>query len=50
MVDSVSAIKLRWHDVLFVAEWVFTILFTVEYLLRLWVVRRPLRMPPAFSA
>lgn len=35
MVDSVNAIKLRWHEVLFVAEWVFTVLFTAEYLLRL---------------
>ena len=48
MVDSVNAIKLRWHEVLFVAEWVFTILFTAEYLLRLWVVRRPLRYATSF--
>lgn len=48
MVDSVNAIKLRWHEVLFVAEWVFTALFTVEYLLRLWVVRRPLRYATSF--
>lgn len=48
MLDSVSAIKLRWHQVLFIAEWVFTILFTAEYLLRLWVVRRPLRYATSF--
>lgn len=29
-------------------EWVFTLLFTVEYILRLWCVRRPLRYARSF--
>ena len=48
MVDSVTGIKARWHEVLFIAEWVFTILFTIEYGLRLWIVRQPLRYATSF--
>jgi voltage-gated potassium channel len=48
MLDSVSAIKTRWHEALFVAEWIFTILFTLEYALRLSVVRRPWRYATSF--
>lgn len=48
MLDSVTSIKVRWHAVLFVAEWVFTILFTVEYLLRLSVVKQPWRYATSF--
>ena len=48
MLDSVTSIKIRWHEVLFIAEWVFTILFTAEYLLRLSVVQRPWRYATSF--
>ena len=48
MLDSVSAVKARWHDALYVAEWGFTILFTLEYGLRLWSVKRPLRYATSF--
>ena len=48
MLDSVASIKVRWHEALFAAEWVFTILFTVEYGLRLWSVKRPLRYATSF--
>lgn len=48
MVDSVASIKARWHEALLIAEWVFTILFTVEYALRLWSVRKPLRYATSF--
>jgi voltage-gated potassium channel len=43
MLDSVPAIHARWAAWFFPVEWAFTALFTVEYLLRLAVVRRPLR-------
>ncbi|MDO5506556.1 MAG: ion transporter [Pseudoxanthomonas suwonensis] len=43
MLDSVPSIRARWHGPLYVAEWVFTALFLAEYLVRLWVVRSPLR-------
>src|SRR5687768_10275880 len=43
MLDSVASINARYARELLAAEWCFTILFTVEYLLRLWVSERPLR-------
>ncbi len=48
MLDSVASIKLRWHSQLYLAEWFFTLLFTVEYAVRLWVVKRPLRYITSF--
>ena len=36
MLDSVASINVRFHDQLYLLEWVFTVLFTVEYLLRLY--------------
>ncbi|MFQ5458954.1 MAG: ion transporter [Myxococcota bacterium] len=41
MLDSVSAISARWGGALYAIEWFFTILFTVEYALRLVSVARP---------
>lgn len=41
MLESVASINARWHQELRIAEWVFTILFTLEYALRIYVVRRP---------
>ncbi len=40
MLDSVAEINARYGHELLVAEWCFTVLFTVEYLLRLWVSER----------
>ncbi len=42
MLDSVVSIAERYHELLLTAEWVFTVLFTVEYVLRLLCVRRKL--------
>jgi voltage-gated potassium channel len=43
MLDSVE----RWHNLygrtFFILEWVFTFFFTIEYVLRLICIRRPLR-------
>lgn len=36
--ESVSAIQVRYHNLLFILEWVFTIIFTMDYLARIWVV------------
>lgn len=47
MLETVGWVKADYGDSLFVAEWVFTGIFTVEYVLRLWVSRKPLRY--AFS-
>lgn len=43
MLESVNSINARWHQELRIAEWFFTILFTLEYALRIYVVRRPAR-------
>ena len=48
LLDSVGTIKARWHGVLYAAEWFFTVLFTVEYVVRLWTVRRPVRYATSF--
>lgn len=47
MLDSVQRIHISWASWFYVVEWGFTLLFTAEYVLRLLVVRRPLRY--AFS-
>lgn len=39
--ESMPEVRARWGFELLVVEWTFTGLFTVEYLLRLLVVRRP---------
>lgn len=48
MLDSVAPIKARWHFGLYLAEWFFTLLFSVEYVVRLWTVKRPLRYATSF--
>ncbi|MEO5629053.1 MAG: ion transporter [Thermomonas sp.] len=48
MLDSVASIKVRWHGQLYIAEWFFTLLFLIEYLVRLWTVKRPLRYATSF--
>jgi voltage-gated potassium channel len=41
MLESVDFIHKRYTEALFIAEWFFTVLFTIEYALRLITVRRP---------
>ncbi|MCH8961110.1 MAG: ion transporter, partial [Bacteroidetes bacterium] len=48
MLESVSAIGSRYGAILYASEWVFTILFTIEYILRLICVGRPLRYARSF--
>ena len=48
MVESVRPIAARHAGPLFVLEWAFTLLFTLEYLARLACVRRPLRYATSF--
>lgn len=43
MLESVQSINQRYHDVLRILEWVITLIFSVEYLLRTAIVKRPLR-------
>jgi voltage-gated potassium channel len=48
MLDSVASIHTRHGRVLFLLEWGFTILFTIDYILRLLCVARPLRYAVSF--
>jgi len=40
MLESVESINAEYRRLFFVVEWIFTILFTIEYGIRIWVVRR----------
>lgn len=48
MLDSMEAFRSRHGRALRIAEWVFTLLFTAEYLLRLSCVRRPMHYAKSF--
>ena len=48
MLESVAAVEVVWGRTLYLMEWVFTLLFTVEYGLRLWLSRKPLRYATSF--
>ena len=48
MLESVASIREQHGEALYLAEWGFTILFTLEYLARLSCTRRPLRYARSF--
>jgi voltage-gated potassium channel len=48
MLESIAGFRRDHGDVLRAVEWVFTVLFSVEYVLRLLAVRRPLRYATSF--
>ncbi len=48
MLESVKSVRAEYGMLLLQAEWAFTILFTIEYMLRLISVRRPLRYAKSF--
>ncbi len=48
MLDSVQVLKAKYGFVFYVLEWCFTIVFTIEYILRLVCIKRPLKY--VFSA
>ncbi|TXH90557.1 MAG: ion transporter [Rhodoferax sp.] len=48
VLDSVQSIAAQWHSTFFVLEWLFTLVFTLEYLARLACVRHPLRYALSF--
>jgi len=41
MLESVVHINQQYGDALHVLEWVITIIFSIEYALRIWVVKKP---------
>lgn len=48
MADSVQTIQQRYGRVFMTLEWLFTLLFTAEYIARLMCVRRPLQYATSF--
>lgn len=42
VLESVREVRDDYGDTLYLFEWIFTILFTIEYILRLMAVRKPL--------
>lgn len=48
LLESVSGIRARYGTLLTTVEWVFTALFTVEYVLRLISVKRPMSYARSF--
>ena len=48
MLDSVETLRAEHRQTFYIVEWFFTVLFTAEYLLRLWIVRQPLRYALSF--
>lgn len=48
ILESVSSVRAQHGKLLYALEWLFTLLFTVEYGLRLLSVRRPLRYATSF--
>ena len=41
LLDSVTEYHQKNEDIFYIAEWIFTIMFTAEYLLRIFCIRRP---------
>ncbi len=41
MLDSIESYNRKYGHIFFVLEWIFTIVFTIEYILRLVSIRRP---------
>lgn len=48
MLDSIKEINQEYGELLYSIEWFFTILFTIEYLLRLYAVNKPIKYATSF--
>jgi voltage-gated potassium channel len=48
MLDSVTSIHINYVKYIKIAEWFFTLVFTFEYFLRLYVVRSPIKYATSF--
>ncbi len=41
MLETVSRFSVKYHDFFRISEWIITGLFTVEYVLRIWILKKP---------
>jgi voltage-gated potassium channel len=48
MLESVARIRVGWGDMLRTLEWFFTLIFTAEYVIRLYCVPNPIRYARSF--
>lgn len=48
MLDSIEALRMRYGRIFYALEWVLTILFTIEYILRLYVARSAFKYARSF--
>nr|WP_294780203.1 ion transporter [uncultured Flavobacterium sp.] len=43
MLDTVQGISSKYHNILWICEWVITIFFTIEYILRIISIQKPVK-------
>ena len=48
MLESIKSYDERFHDILNISEWIITILFTLEYILRIVTVKKPMKYITSF--
>jgi voltage-gated potassium channel len=48
MLDSINSVKIGYGNILWIFEWGFTLVFTIEYLLRLYCVGSPFKYAMSF--
>lgn len=48
MLESVKSLDQKYDNYFYVIEWVFTIIFTIEYALRLYAVKKPWKYATSF--
>ncbi|MEE9439051.1 MAG: ion transporter [Saprospiraceae bacterium] len=48
MLESISSYQIKYGELFTIIEWVFTIFFTIEYLLRMYAVYKPMKYATSF--
>ena len=48
MLESIAGVRFKYHNILVISEWVITGIFTIEYFLRIIIVKKPLRYMTSF--
>lgn len=48
MLESVKSIDEKYDNIFFIVEWVFTVIFTIEYILRIYSVTKPWKYATSF--
>lgn len=43
MLESVKELDTKYHDLLYYSEWIITVFFTIEYILRIVSIKKPLQ-------